>query len=87
MVTTTPFGVPVDPEVKMIHASSSGVGSASSAASGRSAASARVSAPVGCCSAGAALRITRSFVTIAATPASAKTIGRVRRGRHGPTGT
>ena len=26
-VTATPFGLPVDPEVKMIHASSSGVGS------------------------------------------------------------
>ena len=70
-LTATPFGVPVEPEVKMTQASSVGRGSSSTPGS--------ASGPVE--------RITRSVVTTAATPASRKTSRARSSGSSRSTGT
>ena len=73
-LTATPFGTPVEPEVKMIQASSVSSGSSS----GASSAAGSLAGP---------LRITRSVVTIAATPASVKTTRARSSGSSWSTGT
>ena len=70
-LTATPFGVPVEPEVKMIQASS--VRSGSSSGAGWAASSVE--------------RMTRSVVTTAATPASLNTRRARSSGSSWSTGT